>query len=67
MMAIAFTTKKEAIAAVPFGEEHVIETSFFGAEFKDGEHSVVVSRDPYNIRRAFARITVVNGLVTKVK
>lgn len=66
MMAIAFKTKKEAKAAVPFGEERVIETSFFGREFKDGEHSVVVSLKPDRIRNSFARITVKGGKVVKV-
>ena len=66
MMAIAFKTKKEAKAAVPFGEERIIETSFFGREFKDGIHSVVVSVAPDRVRNAFARITVVGGKVVKV-
>jgi hypothetical protein len=66
MMAIAFKTKKEAKAAVPFGPERIIETSFFGPEFKDGQHSVVVSTAPDRVRNSFARITVVNGVVVKV-
>ena len=66
MMAIAFKTKKEAKAAVPFGPERVIETSFFGPEFRDGKHGVVVSLDPGRVRNSFAEITVENGLVVKV-
>lgn len=67
MMAIAFKTKKEAIAAVPFGPERVIETSFFGPQFKDGTHGVVVSLEPDRVRNSFATITVVDGMVVKVK
>lgn len=66
MMAIAFKTKKDAKAAVPFGWEHIIETSFFGPEFKDGRHGVVVSLEPDRIRNSFATITVVGGQVVKV-
>ena len=66
MMAIAFKTKKEAKAAVPFGPEMVIETSFFGPQFKDGEHGVVVSVAPDRVRNSFATITVKNGMVVKV-
>lgn len=67
MMGLLFKTKKEAIAAVPFGKEKIMETSMFGAEYKDGEHSVCVSLDPYTVRNSFARITVKDGIVVKVK
>lgn len=67
MMAIAFKTKKEAKAAVPFGAEKVIETSVFGPQFKDGRHGVVVSLAPDRIRNSFATITVKDGLVVKVE
>lgn len=66
MMAINFSTKKEAKAAVPFGEERIIETSMYGPEYKDGTHAVVVSKDPYRIRNVFAQITVKGGKVIKV-
>ncbi len=67
MMAIAFKTKKEAKAAVPFGAERVIETSLFGREFQDGQHAVVVSLAPDRIRNVFATITVKDGKVIRVK
>lgn len=66
MMGIRFKTKKEAKAAVPFGRERIIETSFFGPEYKDGTHAVVVSLDPSRVRNAFATITVKDGIVVKV-
>lgn len=66
MMAIAFKTKKEAKQAVPFGQERIIETSFFGPEFKDGRHTVVVSLQPDRIRNSFAIITVKNNSVIRV-
>lgn len=66
MMGIRFKTKKEAKAAVPFGEDKVIETSFFGKEYKDGEHPVCISLDPYTVRNVFGVITVKDGIVVKV-
>lgn len=67
MMGLLFKTKKEAKAAVPFGQEKILETSFFGAEYKDGKHAVCVSLDPYTVRNAFAQITVKDGIVVKVE
>lgn len=70
MMALAFKTKVAAKAALKergtLGPEDIIETSFFGAEYRDGEHSVVVSTQPDRIRNSFARITVQGGRITKV-
>ena len=70
MMALAFKTKKAAKDALAergtLGPEDVIETSFFGPEFKDGKHGVVVSVAPDRVRNSFATITVVNGRIVKV-
>jgi len=70
MMALNFKTKKaakEALAAKGFLDENdVIETSFYGSEYKDGKHGVVVSVDPYTIRNSFAEITIVDGKIVKV-
>jgi hypothetical protein len=70
MMGLRFKTKKaakEALAAKgTLGPENIIETSFFGAEYKDGTHAVCVSLDPYTIRNSFAQIEVVDGRIVKV-
>lgn len=66
MMGIRFKTKKEAKAAVPFGKERIIETSLFGQEYRDGEHAVCISLDPYTTRNTFGTITVEGGIVVKV-
>jgi hypothetical protein len=70
MMALAFTTKKaakEALAARgTLGPENIIETSFFGSEYRDGDHSVVVSTAPDRVRNSFARISIRNGRIVKV-
>jgi hypothetical protein len=70
MMALAFKTKKaakEALAARgTLGPEDVIETSFFGPEYKDGTQAVVVSEAPDRIRNSFATITIVGGRIVKV-
>lgn len=71
MMALAFTTKKaakEALAAKgSLGPESIIETSFFGSEYKDGSHGVVVSTAPDRIRNSFATITISGGRIVAVK
>ena len=71
MMGLRFKNKKaarEALAAKGYlTEDDIVETSFFGAEFKPGEHSVCVSLDPYTVRNYFARITVdANYRIVKV-
>lgn len=70
MMGLKFATKKaakEALAAAgSLGRSNIIETSMFGPEFKDGQHAVCVSLDPYRVRNAFATITVVDGRITKI-
>jgi hypothetical protein len=71
MMALAFTTKKaarEALAARgTLGPEHVIETSFFGAEYRDGKHGVVVSTAPDRVRNSFAEITIRDGRIVAIR
>lgn len=70
MMGLRFKTKKEAketlAARGSLGPEDIIETSLFGIEYRDGEHSVCVSLDPYTVRNSFARITVRGGRIVKV-
>jgi hypothetical protein len=70
MMALLFRTKKEAKEALAaqgsLGEENVLETSFFGPEFKDGVQAVVVSLEPDRVRNSFAEITIVGGRIVKV-
>ena len=60
-----FKTKKElkeSVGTFP----HFIETSIFGLQYtgKDGDYAVV-GPDPY-IRKWFARVTVTDGIITKV-
>lgn len=70
MMGLRFKTKKAAREALvergTLGPENIIETSMFGAEYKDGTHAVCVSLDPYTVRNAFATITVKGGRIVKV-
>lgn len=71
MMALAFVTKKAAkealVAKGTLGPENIIETSFFGTEYRDGSHGVVVSTAPDRIRNSFATIVVRNGRIVSVK
>lgn len=71
MMALAFKTKKaakEALAAKgTLGPESVIETSFFGPEYKDGTQAVVVSTEPDRVRNSFATITISGGRIVAIK
>lgn len=71
MMGLLFKTKKaakEALAACgTLGPENIVETSMFGAEYKDGKTAVVVSLDPYTIRNSFAEITIRNGRIVAIK
>lgn len=70
MMGLLFKTKKEAKEALAaegsLGPEHVLETSFFGPEFTEGQHAVCVSLDPSRVRNAFAEITVSGGRIVKI-
>jgi hypothetical protein len=71
MMALAFTTKKAAKEALTLkgtlGPENIIETSFFGSEYRDGSHGVVVSTAPDRIRNSFATIVIRDGRIVSVK
>ena len=60
-----FKTKKElkqAIGTMP----NFIETSFFGPEYKGDGSYAVVGPDPMT-RKWFAELTIVNGLIHKVR
>ena len=71
MMGLLFKTKKAAQEALKargsLGPEHVMETSLFGAEYKDGTTAVCVSLDPYRVRNSFATITIEGGRIVKIK
>ena len=69
MMGLRFKSKADARRALPFpAESKIIETSFFGPEYKgDGTYTVCVSLDPYTVRNSFGTITVKDGLVVAVK
>jgi hypothetical protein len=71
MMALLYKTKKAAKDALAergtLGPEDVLETSLFGAEYKDGTTAVVVSLDPERVRNSFAEITISGGRITKIK
>ena len=65
MMGISgFKTKKELKNAIGTKPDF-IETSWFGLEYKGDGKYAVVGPDPM-IRKWFAEITVVNGLIGKV-
>lgn len=70
MMGLRFKNKKAAREALALrgslGPEDIIETSFFGREYKDGQHAVCVSLDPYHVRNYFGTITVRDGRIVKV-
>lgn len=70
MMALKFLTKKAAKEALAergtLGPENIIETSFYGSEYKDGKHGVVVSLAPDRVRNSFAEITIAGGRIVKV-
>jgi hypothetical protein len=60
-----FDTKKqlkEAVGTVP----HFIETSFFGNQYEGDGIYTVVGPNP-NVRNWFAELTIVDGLIEKVK
>ncbi len=69
MLAIGFKTKKELKQSI--GKDisgDIIETSFFGAEYKPNLQgtAVVVSLQPSIIRKSFAQIWVTDNILTKV-
>lgn len=71
MMALLFKTKKAAKDALAergtLGPVNIMETSFFGPEYKDGTHGVVVSTQPDRIRNSFAQITIRDGRIVAIK
>lgn len=71
MMGLKFPNKRAAMVALnergTLGPEDIIETSFFGTEYKDGQHSVCVSLNPSVTRNSFALITVAGGRIVRVK
>ena len=70
MMALLFNTKKSAKEALKekgfLDEDNILETSFFGKEYKDGKWGVVVSLAPDRIRNSFATITITNGKIVRI-
>jgi hypothetical protein len=62
---VGFKTKKELKAAVGT-KPRFIETSMFGKEYTGDGRYAVVGPDPL-IRKWYAEITVVEGLIHKVK
>jgi hypothetical protein len=66
MLGASYATKKALKESV--GKPlRFIETSMFGAEFRSNGSLTVVGPDPYRDRRWFATVTMVNGLIAKVR
>lgn len=66
MLGVAgYKTKKELKAAVGKPLRYV-ETSMFGAEYKDNGKFPVVGPDAFIKRSWFAEVTMENGLIKKV-
>jgi len=64
MMGANYKTKKDLKAAI--GQElRYEETSMFGAEYRPNGTFCVVGPSP-NVRKWFASVTMVNGLIAKV-
>ena len=67
MIAIRTPTKKALKAKVGTNiSGMIIETSLFGSEYSDNCTLPFVCPSPYN-RKAFGQITVVDGILKKVK
>ena len=65
MMGASYPSKKELKANV--GKPlRFIETSMFGAEYKETGSFRVVGPDPYNNRKWYASVTMKDGLIAKV-
>jgi hypothetical protein len=65
MMGASYPSKKELKANV--GKPlRFIETSMFGAEYKENGTFCVVGPDPYNNRKWYASVTMKDGLIAKV-
>lgn len=57
---------KKALKTMIGEEFQPIETSMFGQEYKGDGDYVVVGPDPYRARNYFAKVSVINGKITKV-
>ena len=64
MMGANYKTKKELKLAIGKPLDYT-ETSFFGAEYRDNGTFCVVGPSP-TIRKWYASVTTVNGLIKKV-
>ena len=65
MMGASYSTKKDLKANI--GKPlRFIETSMFGAEYKENGSFCVVGPDPYTNRKWYAQVTMENGLIKKV-
>ena len=65
MMGANYKTKKALKESVGKPLDY-IETSLFGTEYKENGTFCVVGPDPYNNRKWYARVTVTDGLISKV-
>ena len=65
MMRASYKNKKELKAAIGQPLRYV-ETSMFGPEYKPDGKFCVVMPSPYD-RKYFAEVTMVGGLIAKVK
>lgn len=65
MLGANYKTKKELKASVG---QHLmfVETSFFGLEFKQNGSFNVVGPSPY-VRKWYAKVTMKDGLISKVE
>lgn len=66
MLGAPYKTKKALKESVGRSLDY-IETSLFGAEYKGDGNYTVVGPDPYRARNWFATVSVVNGVIAKVK
>lgn len=61
-----YATKKDVKAAV--GKRlRFVETSAFGAEYKENGDNLMVGPDAYNNRKWYATVTLKDGVIVKVK
>lgn len=65
MLAASYPTKKILKANIGRPLRYV-ETSMFGAEYRDDGKFCVVGPSPYE-RKWYAEVTMANGLIAKVK
>ena len=64
MMGANYKTKKDLKAAIGKPLRYV-ETSMFGAEYRDNGTFCVVGPSP-TVRKWYASVTMINGLIAKV-